>query len=290
MFFARSCKKVQALVTSTKSPYKDGTFPSGTNWDDYIDWFKVEVVVAGGKEVTPTTATVMPQELLPEDTGANDDTGTYAIVVVPGDNVDDMILDEANENLLQQVAVGANAIVVVPGGNMDDMVLDEANEEVLQQAAVGVLPAACEAAVEEEEIPSTDIFKSFIAWCLWGFIHVEDNLEMRSRGFTDSKTDTGFGWKTGSRTALAVRTTKGGATGPSAVDDGRRGRKRKHKDTELLVDNDKNMLLLDKNVATTLQKSSSDIASVISQTLVFMDSQSAETQMKKIAELQVRVL
>ena len=119
-----SCKKVQALVTSTKSPYKDGTFPSGTNWDDYIDWCirtmymsekttEVDVVVAGGKEVTPTPATLTPQELLPEDTGTN-------------------------------------AIVVVPGG-MDDMVVEEANEDVLQQSAVGVVPAACKAAVEEEE-------------------------------------------------------------------------------------------------------------------------------------------
>ena len=24
------------LVTASGSPYRDGTFPSGTNWDDYI--------------------------------------------------------------------------------------------------------------------------------------------------------------------------------------------------------------------------------------------------------------
>ena len=144
---------------------------------------------------------------------------------------------------------------------------------------------------EEEEVPATYIFKGFIAWCLWGFIPVNDNLEMRSRGFTDSKTDTGFGRKTGSQRALA-RTAKGGATGPPAIDDERRGRKRKHKNnenTELLVDDDEDVLLLNTNVATALQKSN-NMASVISQTLVFMDFQSAETQMKKIAELQVRIL
>ena len=33
-----TCKKMMALVTGPGSPYRDGTFPSGTNWDDYILW------------------------------------------------------------------------------------------------------------------------------------------------------------------------------------------------------------------------------------------------------------
>ena len=33
-----TCKKMMALVTSPGSPYRDGSFPSGTNWDDYILW------------------------------------------------------------------------------------------------------------------------------------------------------------------------------------------------------------------------------------------------------------
>ena len=34
----RTCKKMMALVMAPGSPYRDGTFPSGTNWDDYIKW------------------------------------------------------------------------------------------------------------------------------------------------------------------------------------------------------------------------------------------------------------
>ena len=34
----KTCKKIMALVTASGSPYRDGTFPSGTNWDDYIKW------------------------------------------------------------------------------------------------------------------------------------------------------------------------------------------------------------------------------------------------------------
>jgi hypothetical protein len=34
-----NCKKMQALVMSSRSPYKDfHSFPSGTNYDDYLKW------------------------------------------------------------------------------------------------------------------------------------------------------------------------------------------------------------------------------------------------------------
>ena len=37
-----------AIVRAKGSPYKDGTFPSGTNWEDYILWCLVQM----GKECT----------------------------------------------------------------------------------------------------------------------------------------------------------------------------------------------------------------------------------------------
>lgn len=42
----RTCKKMMALVMAPGSPYRDGNFPSGTNWDDYIKW----CIVAWQKE------------------------------------------------------------------------------------------------------------------------------------------------------------------------------------------------------------------------------------------------
>ena len=33
-----STKKMMALVTNRKSPYKNGTYPSGMAWDDYAKW------------------------------------------------------------------------------------------------------------------------------------------------------------------------------------------------------------------------------------------------------------
>jgi hypothetical protein len=29
---------MMGLVTASGSPYREGTYPSGTNWDDYIKW------------------------------------------------------------------------------------------------------------------------------------------------------------------------------------------------------------------------------------------------------------
>jgi hypothetical protein len=33
-----NCKKMMGIVTSSTSPYKDGNFLLGTNWDDYARW------------------------------------------------------------------------------------------------------------------------------------------------------------------------------------------------------------------------------------------------------------
>ena len=41
-----NCKKMMAIVKAKGSPYRDGEFPSGTNWEDYILW----CLVAMGKE------------------------------------------------------------------------------------------------------------------------------------------------------------------------------------------------------------------------------------------------
>jgi hypothetical protein len=37
-----NCTKMMAIVLSAKSPYKEGTFPFGTNYDDYASWFLSE--------------------------------------------------------------------------------------------------------------------------------------------------------------------------------------------------------------------------------------------------------
>ncbi len=39
----RSCKKMMSIATASTSPYKDGNFSSGTNWDDFIKWCVLEM-------------------------------------------------------------------------------------------------------------------------------------------------------------------------------------------------------------------------------------------------------
>ena len=34
-----NCKKMMVIVMPSTSPYKDGNFPPGTNWDDYARWW-----------------------------------------------------------------------------------------------------------------------------------------------------------------------------------------------------------------------------------------------------------
>ena len=66
-----TCKKMMGLVTASGSPYRDGTFPSGTNWDDYIKWClvamwnecdreaKVKLVNVATTESAATTTTTL---------------------------------------------------------------------------------------------------------------------------------------------------------------------------------------------------------------------------------------
>jgi hypothetical protein len=53
-----------------------------------------------------------------------------------------------------------------------------------------------------DEEPDGKFFKGFIAWCLWGHIPIENDEDMKSMSFTESKVGTSYGRKTGSRSAL----------------------------------------------------------------------------------------
>lgn len=47
-----NCKKLQAIVSANNSPYKDGeSGPSGTNWEDYIQWCLKAMYKAESNEI-----------------------------------------------------------------------------------------------------------------------------------------------------------------------------------------------------------------------------------------------
>ncbi len=89
-------------------------------------------------------------------------------------------------------------ILAVNNASFPD-VLDYVADELL----VGVddeFAGPPENAVDDE--PDGKFFKGFIAWCLWGHIPIENDEDMKSMSFTESKVGSGYGRKTGSRSAL----------------------------------------------------------------------------------------
>jgi hypothetical protein len=69
-----------------------------------------------------------------------------------------------------------------------------------------------------------------MAWCLWGFIPVNEETAMKSSLFSESKTNTSFGRNTGSRRALKRKGSSGVVDQQLVLEqnyDNRRGQKRK---------------------------------------------------------------
>jgi hypothetical protein len=84
-----NCKKMMALVMSPNSPYKDGDFPSGTNWDDYAKWcldsmYRQDVEDKQGTAVLPATE-------------VNDEGGPLPAGVVPPTTHQEVEMGEQHE-------------------------------------------------------------------------------------------------------------------------------------------------------------------------------------------------
>ena len=279
-----ACKKMQALVTSAKSPYKNGTFPSGTNWDDYINWClnamyesdqtaeeDTEAADAGDQVTAATEASARTEAAAEEQmavTGATEASARTEAAV--------------EEQMAVTGAAQGQGVLDTTEEVEEEQVLAAAADKVVENAMVVEQVTVTQEGTEEHKAPATYFFKGFIAWCLWGFIPVNDDFSMRSSLFSDSKTNSSHGRKTGSRRALL----KQAGREPTVADE-RRGRKRKNINDEIatpIADDD----ILDASVSTSSQ--ASNMASVISKTLAFMDSQNAETQMQRSSDLEVRIL
>jgi hypothetical protein len=306
-----ACKKMQALVTSAKSPYKNGTFPSGTNWDDYMNWClyamyeseqtveDTEAADAGDQvtaatEVSGTKAAAEEQMAATGDqvTAATEVSGTEAAaeeqMAATGDQVTAATEVSGTEAAAEEQLAGTagaaqgQGVLHTTEEVEEEQVVAAATDKVVENAMVVEQVTITQEGMEERKAPATYSFKGFIAWCLWGFIPVNDDFSMRSSLFSDSKTDSSHGRKTGSRRALL----KQAGREPTVADE-RRGRKRKNINDEIatpMADDD----ILDASVSTSSQ--ASNMASVISKTLAFMDSQNAETQMQRSSDLEVRIL
>ena len=213
------CKKMTAIVTASNSPYKDGNFPSRTNWDDYIKWC---LGAMNKKTVTEKTA---PSCVIREE--AVEDCYT----MFPADETE-------------------------RGEPEPDL---HGNEEELYQ--------------------NLNTFKGFMAWCLWGHIPIENDTNMKSLQFTDSKVATYHGRGTGLRRAL-----KSAESLEDGVHlDNRRGTTKKQNRGSPKDDNEDTTTLHDDDTATTTVVGAEDKQDdrILKQALDYLDSESLEKARQK---------
>ena len=203
-----NCKKMTAIVTASDSPYKDGTFPSGTNWDDYAMWCLAAMKKAVARE--KAVAVVMLANAVVEMAEVAEKSPTSApptcAVLVPCDVVA-VLTEEVNVELL-----------VVPSTRIN-------NQSDGAPPVVATGEAGNNELLEQEPRRDGKFFtKGFIACCLWGHIPILVNdASTKSLSFTDMKVGTHHGKKTGLRKVL-----KKAAALPSESNtlDNRRGTKK----------------------------------------------------------------
>ena len=58
---------------------------------------------------------------------------------------------------------------------------------------------------DDHDFPSNYFFKGFLAWCLWGWLPIQQGSAMKSSLFSDAKCDASFGRNTTSRQAIKER-------------------------------------------------------------------------------------
>jgi hypothetical protein len=181
-----TCKKMMGLVTASGSPYRDGTFPSGTNWDDYILWCLVAMQEDCARE---------------ESLKATSKAAAKAATTKEGDN------NDKPSSVVQMQGTGTTT----PAGAG----VEEEKEEVAE-------PRATESTTT---VPSGSFFKAgigFLAWALWGHIPLCPGEGMISLHFSEAKAGTSFGRGTSTRSAMR----KALMAASAAPVDNRRGKKR----------------------------------------------------------------
>ena len=263
----RSCKKMTAIVTASNSPYKDGNYPSGTNWEDYIQW----CITAMKKAVAAEKAgMIVASPLLQKD---------MAEKAMMSDSPDDGVLLAADDELLNEDVTDVAPELVVGTTAEDGSNEFENNDLTSSVVNLSDTVFVC-AETDEADVPDGTFFKGFIVWCLWGHITITNDPEMKSMAFTESKVGTSYGRKTGSRKAM-----KEAAALSSIPIDNRRGKKQKRgipKD-----DNEDDAITSwggaddDNTAVTSFAGDTVEDDGILKQALDYLDSESLEKARQK---------
>ena len=159
-----TCKKTMGLVTASGSPYRDGTFPSGTNWDGYVKWCHVTMQNDCNRDVKMklSNAAVTTESVAAMTTKTCEGAGAAATT---------MRMTETTAATTQLL------------GNDDDGGASEQHPFPVSGSflIVGV---------------------GFLAWALWGHIPFHDGEQMLSHLFSNVKASALFGRGTSTRSAM----------------------------------------------------------------------------------------
>lgn len=142
---------MMGLVTALGSPYRDRTFPSGTNWDDYIKWCLVAMQNDCDREAKMKLLNVATTE----SAVAMRTTATIVAVETPCTVARMTMTTTTTEN------AAATAATTTTQVNNDGA-----------------------GAIEQHSLPgSASFFKAgvgFLAWALWGHIPLHNGEQMLS--------------------------------------------------------------------------------------------------------------
>jgi hypothetical protein len=161
----QTCKKMMALVTAPGCPYRDGDFPSGTNWDDYILWCLDAIQVEFEREEK-----------------ARQPRGMQTAMSGP-------IVMTMNE----------------PARITITTTTDDTPSVAATLPEITAATSAARQQGDKRGTEKNPYFKfgvGFLAWALWGHIPIQDGAAMASMLFNESKVDSSFGRGTHTRTAM----------------------------------------------------------------------------------------
>lgn len=280
-----NCKKMLALVTDATSPYKDGTYPSGTNWDDYARWCLSAMF---NSEQSAERNAVAYRESN-EEVRNSDGERTAA-----------------PSNKSNTTAATSNA--VSNNGDSDDFFdttstisADEQQDAEHQHDKDGSIPLPttnCTTTTKEYDMthlistspadhslqggpPSGYFFKGYLAWCLWGHIPVIQG-GYKSKLFTVAKENASQG-KDGSRRALK---RKAAAAAASVGGEENNKKARKNNDEK----SGRPVSLCDTTTIPTAASGTppeNGMIGALSRTLNFLKDESTENELQKHALLKI---
>jgi hypothetical protein len=285
-----NCKKMLALVMDATSPYRDGSYPSGMNWDDYARWCLSAMYNSEQSTITPKNAVAVQGSKVEvrnptEETTAEPSKESIATVMTMNainnnDDCDDFFDTASTLREQQQDAEQGE------DGHESSTRRGEMDNEQ-QHDVIPLLSTNTNCSFFEGGPPAGYFFKGYLAWCLWGHIPVIQG-SYKSKLFTVAKENASSG-KDGSRAALKRKAVAAATSGEE--NNKKKARKNNDNKSEKPAESFSGTTI----TTTTSGRNGLDtsplgdgVIGVLTKTLTFMNEESLENELQKNALLKVR--